>query len=128
MSITRGGFFDGERTSLGGSVTLRPSARLFVEGTAQRNRLTLAGRSFDANLFGARVRLARDTRTFLSAFVQYNESADELQTNIRFNLIHAPLSDLFLVYSERRNPAPRGGEPGLTDRAITVKFTKLLAF
>lgn len=128
VSVTQGGFFDGERTSLGGSVTLRPSARLFVEGTAQRNRLTLAGRTFEANLFGGRVRLARDTRTFLSAFVQYNESADELQTNIRFNLIHAPLSDLFLVYSERRNPAPEAGEAGLIDRAITVKFTKLLAF
>ncbi|MDE2652229.1 MAG: DUF5916 domain-containing protein [Gemmatimonadota bacterium] len=128
VSVTQGGFFDGERTSLGGSVTLRPSARLFVEGTAQRNRLTLAGRTFEANLFGGRVRLARDTRTFLSAFVQYNESADELQTNIRFNLVHAPLSDLFLVYSERRNPAPEAGEAGLIDRAITVKFTKLLAF
>ena len=128
LSVTRGGFFDGERTSVGGSVTLRPSARLFVEGTAQRNRLTLAGQTFDANLFGGRVRLARDTRTFLSAFVQYNESADELQTNIRFNLIHAPLSDLFLVYSERRNPSPQAGEAGLIDRAITVKFTKLLAF
>ena len=128
LSFTRGGFFDGERTSVGGSVTLRPSARLFVEGTAQRNRLTLAGRTFDANLFGGRIRIARDTRTFLSAFVQYNESADELQTNIRFNLIHAPLSDLFLVYSERRNPSPEAGEAGLIDRAITVKFTKLLAF
>ena len=128
LSVTRGGFFDGERTSVGGSVTLRPSARLFVEGTAQRNRLTLAGQTFDANLFGGRVRLARDTRTFLSAFVQYNESTDELQTNVRFNLIHAPLSDLFLVYSERRNPSPEAGEAGLIDRAITVKFTKLLAF
>ena len=129
VSITRGGFFDGERTSVGGSVTLRPSARLFVEGTAQRNRLTLAGRTFDADLFGGRVRIARDTRTFLSAFVQYNESDDELQTNIRFNLIHAPLSDLFLVYSERQEPELReSGEAGLIDRAITVKFTKLLAF
>ena len=128
VSLTRGGFFDGERTSVGGSVTVRPSARLFVECTAQRNRLSLAGQTFDANLFGGRIRLARDTRTFLSAFVQYNESADELQTNIRFNLIHAPLSDLFLVYSERRNPTPEVGTAGLIDRAITVKFTKLLAF
>ena len=128
LSVTRGGFFDGERTSVGASVTLRPSARLFVEGSAQRNRLTLAGQTFNANLFGGRVRLARDTRTFLSAFVQYNESADELQTNIRFNLIHAPLSDLFLVYSERRNPSPEAGEAGLIDRAMTLKFTKLLAF
>ena len=128
VSLTRGGFFDGERTSLGGSLTVRPSARLFVEASAQRNRLTLAGRSFDANLFAGRIRLARDTRTFLSAFVQYNESADELQTNVRFNLIHAPLSDLFLVYSERRNPTPDDGDAALIDRAITLKFTKLLAF
>ena len=128
LSFTRGGFFDGQRTSVGGSVTLRPSARLFVEGTAQRNRLTLAGRTFDANLLAGRIRFARDTRTFLSAFVQYNESADELQTNVRFNLIHAPLSDLFLVYSERRDLNPDTGDPALIDRAVTLKFTKLLAF
>jgi len=128
VSVTRGGFFDGDRTSVTGSVTVRPSAHLFVEGTAQRNRLTLAGRTFDANLFGGRVRYAYDTRTFLSAFVQYNESTDQLQTNIRFNLIHAPLSDVFLVYSERRDRDPEPGNEGLVDRAITLKVTKLLAF
>ncbi len=128
ISVTRGGFFDGDRTSVTGSVTLRPSAHLFVEGTAQRNRLTLAGRAFDANLFGGRVRYAYDTRTFLSAFVQYNESSDQLQTNIRFNLIHAPLSDVFLVYSERRDRHPEPGDAALVDRAITLKVTKLLAF
>ena len=36
ISITRGGFFDGDRTSLTGSVTLRPNAHFFFEGTAQR--------------------------------------------------------------------------------------------
>ena len=128
ISVTRGGFFDGDRTSVTGSVTLRPSAHLFVEGTAQRNRLTLAGRAFDANLFGGRVRYAYDTRTFLSAFVQYNESSDQMQTNIRFNLIHAPLSDVFLVYSERRDRHPEPGDAALVDRAITLKVTKLLAF
>ena len=128
ISVTRGGFFDGRRTSVTSSLTLRPSARVFIEGSAQRNRLTLGGNSFDANLFGGRARLARDTRTFLSAFVQYNQSTEELQTNVRFNLIHAPLSDLFLVYSERRDANPYPGEAALIDRAITVKFTKLLAF
>ena len=128
VSVTRGGFFDGDRTSVGGSVTLRPSARIFIEGSLQRNRLTLGGRSFDADLYGGRIRLARDTRTFLSAFVQYNESAGELQTNVRFNLIHAPLSDLFLVYSERRDASPDPGASTLIDRAITLKVTKLLAF
>lgn len=128
LSLTRGGFFDGERNSTTGSVTLRPNAHFFLEGTAQRNRLTLAGRTFDANLFGGRVRYAYNTRTFLSAFVQYNESTDEVQTNVRFNLIHAPLSDVFLVYSERRDRSPEPGRTTLTDRAVTLKVTKLLAF
>ncbi len=128
LSVTRGGFFDGERTSVTGTVTLRPSAHFFFEGTAQRNRLTLGGNSFDANLFGGRFRYAYDTRTFLSAFVQYNETTDEVQTNIRFNLIHAPLSDVFLVYSERRDRSPEPGRTALTDRALTLKVTKLLAF
>ena len=128
ISVTRGGFFDGHRTSVTGSVTLRPSAHLFLEGSAQSNRLSLAGRTFDANLFGGRVRYAYDTRTFLSAFVQYNESTDQLQTNIRFNLIHAPLSDVFVVYSERRVLSPKPGEAALVDRGITLKVTKLLAF
>ena len=134
LSVDRGSFYDGERASVSGSVTVRPSAHLFLEATAQRNRLTLGGRTFDANLFGARARLARDTRTFLSAFVQYNGAADELQTNVRFNLIHAPLSDVFVVYSERRDlgggadAAGAGGGRGLIDRALTLKATRMLAF
>ena len=128
VSVTRGDFFDGDRTSVTGSVTLRPSAHFFLQGTAQRNRLTLGGSSFDANLFGGRFRYAYNTRTFLSAFVQYNETTDEVQTNLRFNLIHAPLSDVFLVYSERRDRTPEPGRTALTDRAVTLKVTKLLAF
>ncbi len=128
LAVTRGGFFDGERSSVTGGVTLRPSAHLFVEGSAQRNRLTLAGRTFDANLFAGRLRYAHDTRTFLSAFVQYNEAVDQLQTNVRFNLIHAPLSDVFVVYSELRNRSPEPGQANVLDRAVTLKVTKLIAF
>jgi len=128
LAVTRGEFFDGQRSSVTGGVTLRPSAHLFVEGTAQRNHLTLAGRTFDANLFAGRLRYAHDTRTFLSAFVQYNEASDRLQTNVRFNLIHAPLSDVFLVYSELRDRSPEPGQAGVIDRAVTLKVTKLVAF
>lgn len=128
LAVTQGGFFDGQRSSVTGGVTLRPSAHLFVEGTAQRNRLTLACRTFDANLFAGRLRYAHDTRTFLSAFVQYNEASDRLQTNVRFNLIHAPLSDVFLVYSELRDRSPEPGHASVIDRAVTLKVTKLIAF
>jgi hypothetical protein len=60
-------------------------------------------------------------------FVQYNESTDELITNARFNLIHAPLSDLFLVLTERRALADDAPE-AVIERGITLKVTRLLAF
>ncbi|MDH3224589.1 MAG: DUF5916 domain-containing protein, partial [Gemmatimonadota bacterium] len=126
FGVTKGDFYDGDRTSYTGGLVLRPNAHWFLEGTFQKNDLVLAGQSFDANLWGGRLRYGHDTRTFLSAFVQYNQAAAELQTNLRFNLIHAPLSDLFLVYSERRATGGAGGNIVL-DRAVTLKITKLLA-
>ena len=60
-------------------------------------------------------------------FVQYNQQTEELITNVRFNLIHAPLSDLFVVYTERRSLADAVTEPVL-ERGITLKVTKLFAF
>jgi hypothetical protein len=43
---------------------------------------------------------------------------------VRFNVIHRPLSDIFLVYNERRDS--RSGD--LIDRAIIGKMTYLIAF
>jgi len=45
-------------------------------------------------------------------------------TNVRVNYIPAPLSDLFLVYTERRSR--RGNSPA--DRLFSVKVTKAVAF
>ncbi|MGY8777322.1 MAG: hypothetical protein ACKVIN_04275, partial [Longimicrobiales bacterium] len=78
-------------------------------------------------LFSGRVRYAHNTRTFFMAFVQYNEAAEELIANARFNLVHSPLSDVFLVYTERRSLAD-GVTDTVLERGITLKITKLLAF
>ena len=89
--------------------------------------MELGGRSFNADVYSAKLRWARDVRTFLMGFVQYNQTTEELITNVRFNLIHAPLSDLFVVFTERRSLADGATEPVL-ERGVTVKLTKLLAF
>ena len=83
-----------------------------------------AFREFTADVFGGRLQLAGSTRLFGSAYVQYNEATDELISNVRFNFIHAPLSDVFLVYRERR--AVGGG--GILDRRLTAKVTRVFAF
>ena len=45
-------------------------------------------------------------------------------TNFRMNWIYSPLSDVFLVFTERRDL-----DAGVVlDRLVTAKVTKLLAF
>ena len=124
IGISRGDFYDGRRTSIDASVNFRPSPHFSVEAFGQHNDLTLAGRSFRADVFGGRLRYAASTRFFASTFVQYIESTDELVSNIRLNYIHAPLSDIFVVLTERRSLSGAG----TAERVLTVKATRLLAF
>ena len=56
--------------------------------------------------------------------MQCNSTADLLVTNLRLRFIHAPLSDLFLVYTERRDVK----DNVVLDRVVTAKVTKLFAF
>lgn len=127
LSVSGGDFYDGSRFSLGGTTRFQPNPHFSLDLGIQRNDLSLGGRDFTADLYSARVRWARDVRTFVMGFLQYNEATDELITNLRFNLIHAPLSDLFLVYTERRSLADDVSEPVL-ERGVTLKVTKLLPF
>ncbi|MGD8321730.1 MAG: hypothetical protein PVJ02_14795, partial [Gemmatimonadota bacterium] len=125
--VSKGDFYDGKRTSVAASALFRPDPHVSLDLGMQHNALDLGGEAFNADLYSARVRYARNVRTFLMGFVQYNQAAEELITNVRFNLIHAPLSDLFLVYTERRSLAGGVAEPVL-ERGLTLKVTKLLAF
>jgi hypothetical protein len=42
---------------------------------------------------------------------------------VRFNLIHRPLSDLFIVYNDLRDPSGRS-----LQRALILKLTNLVDF
>ena len=60
---------------------------------------------------------------FLNALIQYNNVTDQWASNIRFNLIHRPLSDLFIVYNDLRDDSG-----AVIDRALIAKFTYLFDF
>jgi hypothetical protein len=49
---------------------------------------------------------------------------DEVITKLRANLVHAPLSDVFVLSTERR-PVASGG---VLERFVTLKVTRLLIF
>ena len=124
LNLSRGGFFNGTRRSVRASMLWRANYHLSLDLFAEHNRIGLDGEDFDADLFGGRFRYAFSTRLFASAFVQYNRATEQLVTNVRLNLIHAPLSDVFLVFSERRDV----GAGDVLERAVTLKVTKLFAF
>jgi len=119
-----GGFFDGERRTVAVGAAWRPSAHVSGELSVEHNDVRLPEGSFTADVFGARLNYAWSTRLLASAFVQYNSAADEVITNLRLNFIHSPLSDIFLVYTERRD----AGGSGVLDNRLTLKVTKLFSF
>jgi hypothetical protein len=123
-SITSGGFFSGDRRTLEVSGLWRINEHLALDVFGQTNSVDLPETSFTADVFGGRAAFALTTRLFLSTFVQYNAAAEELVNNVRLNFIHAPLSDLFLVYTERRDTA--AGR--VQDRLFSLKVTRLFGF
>jgi len=127
FAVGGGDFYDGSRLSFNASARFRPSAHFSADLGINRNNLTLNGTDFTADVYSARVRWAGNVRTFLMGFVQYNQTTEELISNVRFNLIHAPLSDLFIVLTERRSLADGVADPVL-ERGVTLKVTKLFAF
>lgn len=119
-----GGYFDGSRRSLGLDGRWLASARVALDVSADYNRLELPGAApFNSSAYGGRLKVGFTTSLFASAYVQYNETVDQMVSNVRFNWIHAPLSNLFLVFTERRI----GGE-GVLERTVTLKATRLVSF
>ncbi len=124
VRFATGGFFNGDKTSYGVGATARYNEHLSLELTADRNDIVLSGEEVAANVYGGRIAFAASTTIFLSSFVQWNEASDELVSNIRFNFIHSPLSDVFLVFQERRDLT----DNQVLDRLLTLKVTKLFQF
>ena len=126
--ITSGGFWTGTQVSTKVGVLVRPSYHLTFDTALQRNDIHLPPpmRDFVTNLVTSRIGYAFNTRTFLDTLVQYNTDLKQLSANVRFDLIHRPLSDLFIVYNEQRlteTPTPIN-----TGRGLIVKYTHMLAF
>lgn len=124
VGLSDGGYFGGARRSLRLGAQWKANHHVTLDAGVQDNRIDLGDGAFSAKIYQGRVEYAYSTELFGSGFVQYNGVTDELITNIRLDYIHAPLSDLFLVYTERRNTATGG----VLDRRFTVKLTRLWSF
>jgi hypothetical protein len=125
-----GEYYNGTRAGFTAGGRVRASAKLATTLSVSRDVIDLPGGvAFDTNLASLRVDASFSTRMFLNAFVQYNSVTRQLASNIRYQFIHHPLSDIFLVYNDTRfaDAGPFGvAQPA--SRAVIVKVTHLLSF
>jgi hypothetical protein len=119
-----GEFWSGRRRSFIGGVSWKPNVHFSMNVDYTRNQVNLAEGDFTSDLVGARFLYAFSPRAFFNAFIQYNADTRQLSSNVRFNIIHHPLSDLFLVYNELRDT--QNGQ--LLQRGLVFKLTNLFNF
>ena len=119
-----GEFYDGYRRGYTIGPSFRPNEKLNASVNLQINDIELSTGSFVSKLVTSRVNYNFNTQMFVNALLQYNTDSRQWSSNLRFNIIHRPLSDFFLVYNERRDE--RSGN--LVNRALVAKMTYLVAF
>ena len=125
-----GEYYDGTREGYTAGLRVRVSEKLASTFSFSRDTIDLPGGvSFNTDLASLRLDASFSTRMFLNAFIQYNNVTHQILSNIRYDFIHHPLSDIFIVYNDTRfqnvlQPTPTQ----VPSRSLVVKFTHLLSF
>lgn len=126
INLTRGGFYDGDRTSASVAARLLVKPRLTATLSYEHNAVDLPAGSFRADLYILRGLYSVSPRLFVDALVQYNTETERVFTTARLNFTYRPLSDLSIVFNENRLTAARLlPQPA---RALMFKYTRLLQF
>ena len=125
--LTQGGLWTGQQKAFSGGFTFRPSYQFRTTMSVSHTDIDLKQpiAEFTKTFWTSRTNYSFNKDMFIDALVQFDPATNRLNSNVRFNLIHSPLSDLFVVWNEQRFETGEGIIPG---RSLTVKFTKMFAF
>lgn len=116
-----GSFFNGRKFSFIGNVgyKFRPFGSFFISAAYNDVQLPEPYSSDKFWLIGPRADITFTNSLFLTTFVQYNEQADNVNVNARFQWRFAPVSDLFVVYTDNYFPT----DFKVKNRALVVKLS-----
>ncbi len=134
VAFTRGGFYDGTVTGVSvtqGRIEVLP--QLSVEPSLELNWIDLPSLQtsrgqFNQHVLRTRVTYSLSPRMFVSTIAQYNTSSSLFGVNARLRWEWAPGSELFVVYTERRDTDVLDRWSELAGRSLVVKATRLLRF
>jgi hypothetical protein len=121
LSGRYGGFFDGMRTSLDADLNYRVQPYGSLSLVTSYNRIILPEpyTSADLVMVGPRLDITFTENLFFTTLVQYNNQIDNVNVNMRFQWRFAPVSDLFIVYTENAYPE----RLQTRDRGVVVKIS-----
>jgi hypothetical protein len=127
LDLGKGGLWNGRQESIFPQLRFRPSFRFNVQAGLSRTRVDLDAQNthYVQSLLTVRANYSFSRNMFLDALVQYDSEQKLRNTNIRFNFIHRPLSDLYVVYNEQSFDTPEAPKAG---RSLVVKFTRMMSF
>lgn len=100
LSVGYGGFYNGHRLLLRGEVNYRVQPWGVFGATFTQANLYFPDESSLLTLIGPRFELAFTRNIFLTTFLQYNTQRQNFNINTRFWWRYAPMSDIYLVYTE----------------------------
>ncbi len=122
-----GGFFNGKRFNANAQLNFRYQPYGLIALDIDYNNLHDFPSPFKDTefwLIGPRIDFTFTDKLFLTTFVQYNEQADNVNLNARFQWRYKPVSDLFVVYTDNYFPENFKTK----NRALILKLTYWLNF
>ena len=121
VSARYGGYFKGTRFTMNGELYYRiqPFGSLAIVTTWNDITLPLPYNSAKFLLIGPRLDITFTNKIFFTSLIQYNNQIDNLNLNFRFQWRFAPVSDLFIVYTENSWP----GDYRVKNRGVVVKVS-----
>lgn len=123
--VLAGSYYGGDRLSSSLNVGVRASKHVRSDTTWVYDDIQLPGGRFNSHIIRQRLGLSFSPTLFTNTYIQYNDAAELLSLNLRFNWLYRPGADLFIVFNQN------WGAPGLSDltsgdREVILKFTYLL--
>jgi hypothetical protein len=121
VSSRYGGYFNGNRLTMNGELYYRiqPYGSLAIVTTYNKISMPSPYNSAEFILIGPRLDFTFTDKLFFTSIVQYNNQIDNINLNLRFQWRFAPVSDLFIVYTENSFP----GDYRVKNRGLVVKLS-----
>lgn len=122
--VLAGDYYGGDRLSSSINLGVRANRYFRSDTTWAYNDIALPGGTFNSHIVRQRLGLSLSPTLFTNTYVQYNDAAELLSLNLRFNWMYRPGADLFLVFNQNWN-APSLSDLTSGDREVIAKFTYL---